>query len=134
MRMSIAAAPSPKRRIVFSNMTRLLAAIVCEIVGRQPDLTCVGTVALPDLPLAISSLRPDVVVLAQPRSDRAREARDQLRSAPDLTVVELRPRDDRAVVWRPGSAPEQVELTAGGIVAALHEKRQSEEGGTVRSH
>lgn len=121
----------PARRVVLSDMTRILAAIVGDLVGRQADLVHVGNVALPELPAAIAGLRPDVVVLAPPRSDRARAAREELRrAAPDVTVVEIRPRDDRAVVWRPSSGPEQIELSAGGIVAALRGAR-SEEGGAA---
>lgn len=131
--MSTEIGRGPKRRVVLSNMTRILAAIVGDLVRREPDLMCVGILALPDLPTAFARLRPDVVVLAPARSDPAREARDELRRKhPDLTVVELRPRDDRAVVWRPGSAPEHVDLSAGGIVAVLREPPRAEEGGADR--
>lgn len=115
----------PTRRVVLSDMTRILAAILRDLVGREPDLVYVGSVALPELPEALPSIRPDVVVLAPPRSDRARAARDELRhAAPDLTVVEIRPRDDRAIVWRPGSGPEHIALSTSGIIAALRGARE----------
>jgi hypothetical protein len=119
----------PARRVVLSDMTRILAAIVRDLVGREPDLAYVGSVALAELPAVLPSIRPDVVVLAPPRSDRARAARVELRQAArDLTVVEIRPRDDRAVVWRPGSGPEHIALSASGIVAALRGVRSEERG------
>lgn len=123
-------ARDPKRRVVLSDMSRILAAIVRDLIGRQPDLVWVGHVALAELRTALPSLRPDVLVLAAPRSDRQRAAREELRkSAPDLTVVELRPRDDRAVLWRPRSGPEQVELSTSGIVDALRARGRAEDGG-----
>lgn len=123
-------ARDPKRRVVLSDMTRLLAAIVREVIGREPDLVYVGNVALTELPTALPSLRPDVLVLAAPRSDRARAAREELRrGAPDLTVVEIRPRDDRAVVWRPRSRPQHVDLSMRGIVEALRAPQRTAEGG-----
>lgn len=119
----------PTRRVVLSDMTRILAAIVRDLVGRQPDLVYVGSVALPELPAVLPSIRPDVVVLAPPRSEQARAARDELRrAARDLTVVEIRPRDDRAVVWHPGSGPEHIALSASGILAALRGLRSDERG------
>lgn len=119
------------RRVVLSDMTRILAAIIRDLVGREPDLVFVGNVALPDLPTALPGIRPDVVVLAPPRSDRARAARDEIRrSAPELTVVEIRPRDDRAIVWHPGSAPRHIALSATGILAALRGERSGERGAT----
>ena len=108
------------RRVVLSDMTRILAEIVRDLVGREPDLEYVGSVALPDLAAALPSIRPDVVVLAGPRSDQARAAREELRhAAPGVTLVEIRPRDDHAIVWRPGSHPQPIALSASGIVAAL---------------
>jgi hypothetical protein len=108
------------RRVVLTNMTRILAAIMRNLVGREADLVYAGDVALAELPTVLPTLRPDVVVLSPPRSERARAARDELRTvAFDLTVVELRPRDDRAVIWRPGFGPEHIALTSSGIVAAL---------------
>ena len=119
----------PARRVVLSDMTRILAAIVRDLVGRETDLLYVGSVALPELPAALPSIRPDVVVIAPPRTDRARAARDELRqAAADLTVVEIRPRDDRAVVWHPGSGPEHIALSASGILAALRGVRSAERG------
>ncbi len=119
----------PARRVVLSDMTRILAAIVRDLVGREPDLAYVGSVALPELATALPRIRPDVVVLAPPRSDQARAARDDLRqAAPGLTLVEIRPRDDRAIVWRPGSAPEPIALSAGGIVGALRGVRPEGRG------
>ena len=83
------------RRVVLSDMTRILAEIVRDLVGREPDLEYVGSVALPDLAAALPSIRPDVVVLAGPRSDQARAAREELRhAAPGVTLVEIRPRDE----------------------------------------
>ncbi len=115
--------------MVLSDMTRILAAILRDLVGREPDLAYVGSIALPELPAALSGIRPDVVVLAPPRSERARAAREELRrAAPDLTLVEIRPRDDRAVVWRPGSGPEHIALSASGVVAALRGVRSEERG------
>lgn len=117
------------RRVVLSDMTWILAAIVRDLVGREPDLEYVGSVALPELSTALPGIRPDVVVLAPPRSDRARRARDELRRAvPELTVVEIRPRDDRAVVWRPGSGPEHIALSTNGILAALRGGRSELRG------
>ncbi|MEX2045973.1 MAG: hypothetical protein WEE03_02335 [Chloroflexota bacterium] len=98
-----------KRRVVLSDMSRILSAILRDLVGRQPDLVWVGHVAGAELTTTLPSVRPDVLVLAAPRSDRDCAAREEFRrSAPDLTVVELRPRDDRAVLWRPRSGPEPV--------------------------
>lgn len=112
-------------------MTRILAEIVRDLVGREPELAYVGSVALPELATALPQIRPDVVVLAPPRSDRARAARDELRhAAPHLTVVEIRPRDDRAVVWRPGAGPEHIALSASGILAVLRGGRLEERGAT----
>lgn len=116
-------------RVVLSDMTRILAEILRDLVGREPDLAYVGSVALPELSTALPHIRPDVVVLAPPRSDRARAARDDLRhAAPDLTLVEIRPRDDRAVIWRPGMAPQHIALSASGILAALRGARPEERG------
>lgn len=120
----------PARRVVLSDMTRILAAILRDLVGREPDLVYVGSIALPELPTVLPSIRPDVVVLAPPRSERARVARDELRhAARDLTVVEIRPRDDRAVVWHPGSGgPEHIALSTNGILAALRGVRSEQRG------
>lgn len=117
------------RRVVLSDMTRILGAIVRELIGREPELAYVGSVALAELPAVLPSIRPDVVVLAHPRSERARQARDELRrAAPDLTVVEIRPRDDRAIVWRPGSHPEHIALSTSGILHALRGEGPGERG------
>jgi hypothetical protein len=119
----------PARRVVLSGMTRILAAILRDIVGREPDLVYVGSVDLHELTTAIPSIRPDVVVVVPPRSDGARAAREVLRdAAPDLTVVEIRPRDDRAVIWRPGSGPEHIALSASGILTALRCSGTEEQG------
>lgn len=114
----------PTRRVVLSDVTRILAAILRDLIGRQPDLVYVGSVALPELATELPVIRPDVVVLAPPRSERAREAREELhRAGRDLTIVEIRPRDDRAVVWGPASGVKQFELSTAGILAALRRAR-----------
>lgn len=111
---------APTRRVVLSDMSRILSAILRDLVGRQPELVLVGKVAFAELATALPSLQPDVVVLAPPRSEQDRAARAALRAgAPDLTLVEIRPREDRAVVWRPRSLPQRIDLTASGIVQAL---------------
>ena len=117
------------RRVVLGGMTQILAAIVRDLVGREADLEYVCSLTLPELPLALPSIRPDVVVLAPSRPERVRAAHEELRqAAPGVTVVEIRPRDDRAVVWRPGSGPEHIALSASGILAALRGVRSEERG------
>lgn len=122
--------PIPKKRVVLANVSRVLAAIVSSVVDRQPDMAVVGTVQLGDAD-AIDALRPDAVILAPSRLDPDDSARDALRREhPDLTLLELRVRDDRAVLWCPSVGPALVtELSAAAIVGAVRDAPPAAKGG-----
>lgn len=113
-----------KKRVVLANMPQMLAAIVASLIDRQPDMSVVGEIVPGDLS-AVAALRPEAVILAPSRHDPQHRVREGLRRThPGLTLLELRPRDDRAVVWSSSAGPAVLELTAAAIVGAVR-------GGTV---
>lgn len=119
----------PKKRVVLANMPRMLADIVASLVDRQPDMSVVGTVKLGDLG-AIEALRPEAVILTPSRLDPAHTARDSIRRAhPALTLLELRVRDDRAVLWSSSAGPAVMELSAAAIVGAVRDPASTAKGG-----
>ncbi len=119
-----------KKRVVLANLPRMLASIVTDLVDRQPDMAVVGSVKLADVAIVVSCLRAEAVILTPSRADPEHRAREQLRrNYPGLTVLELRVRDDHAVVWAPSQGPEVVDLSASGIVAAIRAPEAAGKGG-----
>ncbi len=118
-----------KKRVVLANMPRVLAAIVTSLVDRQPDMSVVGTVKLGDL-ASVAALRPEAVILTSSRLDPSHAAREGLRRAhPTLTLLELRVRDDRAVLWTSSAGPAVMELSAAAIVGAVRDGAWAAKGG-----
>ena len=119
-----------KKRIVLANLPRMLATIVTSLIDRQPDMSVVGSVKLGDVTSVASCVRAEAVVLTPSRLDPTHATREALRrSNPGLVVLELRVRDDRAVLWSPGAEPAHVDLTAAAIVGALRDPARSATGG-----
>lgn len=119
-----------KKKVVLANLPRMLGAIVTNLIDRQPDMSVVGSVKLGEVKSVASCLRAEAVVLTPSRLDPAHTVREDLRrSNPELVVLELRVRDDRAVLWSPGAEPAQIKLTAAGIVGALRDPARFATGG-----
>jgi len=108
-------------RVVLANMPHILRQILQDVLDRQPDMTVVGEArTLAQLPQVVATLRAQAVILTlSPPGVSQLVCRALRRQYPNLTVLGIVPRDDRAVLWLPKASPRPIELSAAAVVGAL---------------